>query len=78
MKNRIAVLVAFPVMLFAGAAFAQADPEAMMAELDADGNGSISAEEAAANEDLAAKFEELDADANGELSAEELAAMAAE
>lgn len=75
MKTRIAVAVALPVMLFAGAAFAM-DASAMLAELDADASGSISKEEAAANEDLVAKFDELDADANGEISAEELAAMA--
>jgi len=74
MKNRIAV-VAIPAMLFAGSVLA-ADAAAMMAELDADANGSISKEEAAAHEGLMAKFDELDADANGEISAEELAAMA--
>ena len=78
-KNRIntfAVLVTVPMVFVAGLALAQTDPAELMATLDADGNGSISKEEAAANEALMGQWDLLDADADGEINAEELAAMA--
>jgi len=51
-------------------------PFPALADLDVDGNGSISKDEAEANEYLMNKWDELDADGNGEISAEELAALA--
>jgi len=77
MKARLfSLAVSAPLVLVASLAFAQADPAAMMEELDADGNGSISAAEAEANEMIMGRWEELDADSSGDLSAEELAAIA--
>jgi len=75
-RNKVmSVVLAAPLMVLAGTAVAM-DPAELLGTLDADGNGSISQEEAAANEDLMGKWDELDANADGEISAEELAAMA--
>lgn len=77
MKTRNVVLVvALPFALFTSLAIAQADPAALLEELDADGNGSLSESEASANEMIMGKWAELDVDENSELSAEELAALA--
>ena len=58
---RVAALVA---LLFTTAALAD---ESDFSKLDADGDKSISKEEAKADADLAARFDELDSDRNGSL-----------
>jgi len=73
-KNLLMVVTS-AFLLTAGAAVAQSDPAALLAELDADGSGSLSQEEAAGNDMLAEKFIELDIDGSGDISAEELAAL---
>lgn len=68
MKTLLALL--FSLVFASGAAFA-----ADFAELDADGSGGISAEEAAADQKTNDGFAAADADANGELSPDEFATI---
>ncbi|WP_462156811.1 calmodulin [Pseudoalteromonas sp. GB56] len=61
--KRITSTLALITLAASSAAFA-----ADFSALDADGNGAISIEEAAADMTIAEQFEQLDTDGNGELS----------
>jgi len=74
MKHITTLVSGLGLMMLVGVSYAQ-DMSAM-AELDADQDGQISAEEASANETVAAAFGEADADSDGMLSADEYAALA--
>jgi hypothetical protein len=77
MKARnVSLAIAAPLALIASLVVAQDDPASILEALDADGNGSLSESEAAANEMILSKWEKLDVDGNAEISAEELAALA--
>ncbi len=74
MKRIITLVSGLGLMALAGMSYGQDMPA--MADLDADQDGQISAEEASANETVAAAFSEADADSDGMLSADEYAALA--
>ncbi len=74
--RKTALTMAFPLALLCTTAIAQNDPAAMMEALDADGSGTLSEAEAAANEMIIGNWDALDADADGQISSEELAVLA--
>jgi hypothetical protein len=61
--------------LLAGNAVQAEETKSIFQTLDADANGYISAEEAAANPDLHARWQELDVDKNNQLDMSEFSAF---
>lgn len=75
-KMPIATILA-ALALVAGSAVQAEETKSMFQGLDADANGYISAEEAAANPELHARWQELDADKNNLLDMSEFSAFEA-
>lgn len=74
--RKTALTMAFPLVLLCTVASAQSSVEEMMQTLDADGSGTLSESEAAANEMIIGNWDALDADSDGQISTEELAVLA--
>jgi len=64
-------LFTLPMLVFAGAAFAQEQPD--FSELDADGDGMITQEEATQNPQVADRFDQLDINQDGQIDRAEYA-----
>ena len=73
MLKRKTLMMTLAATSIAGLAFAHGAMRPSFADLDADGDGQITAQEFEAHRD--AKFAEADADNSGELSLEEMSAM---
>ncbi|MFC6672066.1 hypothetical protein [Marinobacterium aestuariivivens] len=71
--KKVITTIGAVLLMTAGAVYANTADELIKA-LDADGDGQVSLEEAAANPDIEAQFAVLDANQDGYLTADELAA----